>query len=83
MRKIIKLINNERTNENILSKKATYDNAYCKSDSVDICTVVDNVACTAYAIDKCNKDYAGCTTEAWDVCDRDFTACASGQTDYT
>ena len=83
MRQIINLINNERVRAMILSKKATDDNAICKSDSVDICTVVDNVACTAYAIDKCNKDYAGCTTEAWDVCDRDFTACASGQTDYT
>ena len=83
MRKIIKLINNERTNEKIQSKKATYDNACCEADSVDICAVVDYVACTAYAIDKCNKDYAGCTTEAWDICDRDFTVCSSGQYDYT
>ena len=83
MRKIIKLINNERMNATILSKKAANDYAFCESDSVDVCTAIDYVACTAYATDECNKDYAGCTTEAWDICDRDFTVCTSGQYDYT
>lgn len=67
-KKIIKLINNERMNLSIKSKKALDDAARCKDDSVDICAYIDNAACSTYATDKCNKDYAGCMEGAWDIC---------------
>ena len=67
-KKIIKLINNERMNLNIKSKKAVDDAAWCKDDSVDVCVYIDNAACSTYANDECNKDYAGCMEGAWDIC---------------
>ena len=69
-KKLIKLINDERTNLSIKSQKAVEldDNAHCKEDSFDFCAYIDNAACSTYATDKCNKDYAGCIEGAWDVC---------------
>lgn len=70
-KKLINLINNERTLLFIKSQKAATtdnDNAYCKDDSVDYCVYIDNAACSTYATDKCNKDYAGCMEGAWDIC---------------
>lgn len=70
-KKIIKLINGERTNLSIKSQKAVdpdNDRAECKADSVDICVYIDNAACSTYANDECNKDYAGCMEGAWDIC---------------
>ena len=67
-KKLIKLINNERTNSAIKSQKAVDDNASCKADSFDLCTSVDYAACSTYATDQCTKDYAGCMEGAWDVC---------------
>ena len=69
-KKLIKLINNERTNLSIKSQKAVEpdDNADCKADSADYCVYIDNAACSTYATDKCNKDYAGCMEGAWDIC---------------
>ena len=70
-KKIIKLINGERTNLSIKSQKAVdpdNDRAKCKADSFDICVYIDNAACSTYANDECNKDYAGCMEGAWDIC---------------
>ena len=67
-KKLIKLINNERMNLSIKSQKAVEDNAICKPDSEDICTYIDNAACSVYATDKCGKDYAACMEGAWDIC---------------
>ena len=69
-KKLIKLINNERTNLSIKSQKAVEldDNADCKEDSLDFCAYIDNAACSTYANDQCNKDYAGCMEGAWDIC---------------
>ena len=77
-KKLIKLINNERMNYTIKSQKAVDDNAECKIDSVDTCVYVDNAACSTYANDKCNKDYAGCMEGAWDICtavEKDIDLC--------
>ena len=80
-KKLIKLINNERLSLSIKSKKAATpenDIAQCKEDSVDICAYIDNAACSTYANDRCNKDYAGCMEGAWDVCtavDKDIDLC--------
>ena len=67
-KKLIQLINNERLNLTVKSKKATEDYAYCKADSNDVCVYIDNAACSTYANDECNKDYAGCMEGAWDIC---------------
>ena len=74
-KKLIKLINNERVNQNIKSSKANEndpicgeDMAFCKADSVDTCAYIDNAACSTYANDQCNKDYAACMEGAWDLC---------------
>ena len=84
-KKLIKLINNERMNLSIKSKKAVDDNALCKPDSVDICTYIDNAACSTYATDECSKDYAACMEGAWDICSavyRDTDLCiGAGVTD--
>lgn len=86
-KKLIKLINNERINLSIKSQKAVEldDNAHCKDDSVDICTYIDNAACSTYATDECSKDYAACMEGAWDICTavyRDTDLCiGAGVTD--
>ena len=67
-KKLIKLINNERMNLSIKSRKAVDDNAFCEADSLDICTQIDNAACSTYANDQCGKDYAACMEGAWDLC---------------
>lgn len=60
MRKLIKLINNERANITLLSKKAYYDK--CAADAFDLCGTIDNAVCTLYAYDYCIKeDYAACS----------------------
>ena len=82
MKKFINLINNERTNTRVLSKKAVEDNAFCKADSVDVCSLIDNAACYAIANDQCNKDYAACSGEAWDLCGIDYAGCTTQATDY-
>ena len=80
-KKLIKLINNERSNAKVLSKKA-YDHAYCDSTSSDTCVYIDNAACSVYATDECNKDYAACMEGAWDVCEnyRDTDLCIGAGT---
>ena len=74
MKKIIKLINNERLNKMLLSKQAIET---CLSGAVDICPHTDTAKCTLYSYDSCSKeDYAGCTKGADDTCTIDYTACS-------
>jgi hypothetical protein len=73
-KKLISLINNERTNIVIHSAKATVD---CTAGANDICyTNQDHAHCTTYAYDYCGKDYAACYDGADDVCyNTDTTVC--------
>ena len=74
MRKLIKLINNERANITLLSKKAYYDK--CAADAFDLCGTIDNAVCTLYAYDYCIKeDYAACSKGADDTCYIDYDSC--------
>jgi len=78
IKRILKLINNERLTVKIKSSKA------CDSTSKDICTHLDSdgVGCTLYALDKCTKDYASCSQGADDTCGHDWNACTgAGATD--
>ena len=73
-KKLISLINNERTNIAIHSAKAS---SYCTDGAKDICYTDENHAhCTTYAYDYCVKDYAACYDGADDVCyNIDTTVC--------
>ena len=64
MKKIIKLINHERSNTAVVSKKALY----CDSDSFDMCSKDDVSGCTSYSYDNCGKDYTSCRQYAFDYC---------------
>lgn len=86
VKKMIKLINNERINPKITPRKANT----CPSDlpcpdptSIDFCMRIDYAHCTLYAVDDCNKDYAACSQGALDLCDwTDYAAChGAGQND--
>lgn len=83
--RILKLINDERMNVRVASKKA-YGN--CPANSVDICPsqYADLAFCSTYAYDKCTqKDYAACQQGADDICKIDSNApcIGAGQLDYT
>ncbi len=67
IKKMVKLINDERLNPKIASKKATEPDT-CDSTSVDVCNVADYSDCTVYAYDWCNTDYRSCTEGADDYC---------------
>ena len=79
MKKVIKLINNERKNAQILSQKATgcITEDECANTSVDICTggatdaciFIDAAHCSHRATDDCIKDYRACSFEQYDWCD--------------
>ena len=73
-KKLITLINNERTNIAINSAKAQ---DLCTVGAEDACyTNVDHAHCTTYAYDYCGKDYAACYDGADDVCyNTDTTVC--------
>ena len=77
MKKIIKLINNERKAAFIFSQKAVDNNAICSEGANDICYYIDNAGCSVYANDRCNKDYAACIEGAQDICTnyRDIDLC--------
>ena len=84
MKKVIKLINNERMNRRVVSAKAA---TRCDTSSVDFCAEVnyDNAHCTVGAYDLCVKDYAACSNYATDYCapERDSSACfGANETDY-
>lgn len=73
----VKLINDERTDRNIVSVKA------CDSTSTDMCTETDYASCTIHSYDICAKDYVSCHAYAYDYCANiDTTACKSNNYDY-
>ena len=75
-KKLISLINNERTNIAIHSAKASDD---CSPGATDVCyTNEDHAHCTTYAYDVCGKDYAACYAGADDVCSNTDTTVCSG-----
>ena len=71
--KFLKLINNERKDTKIVSRKA------CDSIAIDICVYVDKGNCTGFnTYDRCNKDIGkSCSDGARDVCEdyKDYDAC--------
>lgn len=67
MKKFIKLINNERFDLKVISKKA---NADCEPMATDICWNEDLAGCATHAYDKCkNYDLAACILGADDYCE--------------
>ena len=76
-KKILKLVNNERTNSKLASQKA------CEAGSVDTCPVsYDYADCATYAYDECIKeDHAGCYDGADDICGNDIDACSGAGVD--
>ena len=74
-KKLISLINNERTNVAINSAKAS---DVCTVGATDFSYTDENYAhCTTYAYDVCGKDYAACSKKAEDICyNIDTTACS-------
>ena len=62
MKRIIKLINNERKNAKFCSQKG------CDATSTYECISIDAARCLIYAYDKCSKDYEACMRHAEDVC---------------
>ncbi len=79
MKKIIKLINNERLAAKTAPSKA------CTSGAVDICYIVDSAHCSTYAYDDCDKDYSACHAGADDICitnkDHDIGCSGAGEVD--
>ena len=72
-RRTLKLINNERINVRVASKKAV---TQCDSTSKDYCYSYDYAHCGTYAYDKCaSQDYAACQEGADDICSIDRDAC--------
>lgn len=83
--RILKLINDERTNVRIASKKGY---GACTGGAVDICpsASTDLAFCTTYAYDYCSiKDRSACSEGADDTCGYDTgTSCKGpGQEDNT
>ncbi len=76
MKKIIKLINNERLDAKIESSKA------CVSTSHDVCnsSAYDKAECSTYSYDQCGKDYAACYNYGYDLCTVTDTDACSGST---
>lgn len=83
--RILKLVNNERTNVRIASKKGYL--GPCTGGAYDWCqsSSADKAYCGTYAYDYCSKqDYAACQEGADDTCSIDRTACIGpGQEDNT
>lgn len=78
VKKIIRLINNERTGFKNFSGKA------CEDTSFNRCQVLDAATCTVNSYDVCTKDYAACYNKGYDFCDTttiDYDACV-GSYDY-
>ena len=73
-KRTLKLINNERINVRVASKKAA---SGCDGTSVDVCPGSNDYAhCGTYAYDKCtSQDYAACQEGAEDRCSIDRDAC--------
>lgn len=77
VRRVIKLINNERTNVKHVMTKA------CDATSYDVCTEknYDNAHCTVNSYDACSKDYAACFNNGYDYCTtfRDTDLCSNSR----
>lgn len=74
--KFLRLVNNERMNVRIASRKGDYRN--CTGGAVDICPSqsMDVAFCGTYAYDKCTvQDLAACQDGAHDRCTIDREAC--------
>lgn len=79
MKKVIKLINDERKNAQILSQKATnciWDDYcgdpsadHCDASSEDDCLYIDAAHCSLYSEDICLKDHKACSFSQIDHCD--------------
>ncbi|MBE6799059.1 MAG: hypothetical protein E7525_04725 [Ruminococcaceae bacterium] len=71
-KRIIKLINNERTTSKIKSLKA--DAGECGADvtAADICHYFDRAKCSSFAYDECTKDYTSCSNHSYDFCNSDY-----------
>lgn len=81
-KRMIKLINDERTRASLTAQKG------CGTISTDRCYSEDLATCTTYAYDQCDKDYAACIKGARDICTTDHAGCVgngvidSCNTDY-
>ena len=73
IKKMLKLINDERINNHVTASKADSSN--------NSCAYIDNAVCTVNSEDHCIKDFAGCTNNSYDYCGEpatgDFYACHS------
>ncbi len=79
VKKLVKLINDERNDRGIVSEKAEG----CLGQSTDICTK-DYATCTVNSYDVCVKDHAGCYNYSYDYCEYvDNTACGNQSYDLT
>ncbi len=81
VKRLIKLINDERKDGRLVSAKAQN----CTGHSTDTCNLyVDNATCTINSYDVCGKDYAGCYNYSYDYCAYiDNTACGDQGHDIT
>ena len=81
VKKLVKLINNERNDRNVIPAKASS----CAGQSYDNCTLnEDHATCTVNSYDVCGKDYAGCYNYSYDYCaNLDNAACGDGTRDIT
>lgn len=77
MKRIIKMINNERLNVKQQPQKA------CDSSSTDYCTSIDHSSCTINSYDYCQKDMAGCTNDSYDHCTSDYITCLPSKQDVS
>ena len=77
VKKVIKLVNNERVNSKLMTSKA------CDSTSIDVCVFHQDYAeCRNYAYDYCVKeDHAGCYNGSDDTCTIDTDACSGAGTE--
>ena len=80
VKKLVKLINNERNDKSVVPAKALG----CTGLSTDTCTTGEDYArCTVNSYDVCGKDYAGCFDNSYDFCSyKDTDACGSAERDY-
>lgn len=80
VKKLIKLINSERVDRGVVSRKADE----CIGLSSDFCRLEDHATCTVNSYDVCGKDYAGCYNYSYDYCENvDNFACGNQSYDLT
>ena len=94
MSKILKLINDERKNMIIKTRKAsssldcTYtDNIECTNSdqvecyyAVDLCSAIDYAICSGGSVDECTQvDDSGCMEKHYDSCTIDTSFCSEAE----